>query len=336
MKNIGKTIAIRFHEVGQPEVMKYEEVDMPQPGRGEIRMEVEAIGVGYGEALYRMGFYVQETILPSSLGNNAVGRVDAVGEGVEGIEIGQRIGLIPSFSMNQYGVYAKHAIVPATAIAPYFDSLSLEENASIWMQVVTAYVGIVHHGKIQSDDTLLVLPGSGGVGMAAIQTGKKAGATVITTTRRREKENAIRAIGADHVIVTDEEELESRVLEITDGVGVRLILNALTGDVLHSLANVAHAGGTILQFGGIGAQPTPLPYAQIITKGINIRGFTLYELTDDPSNLEKLRQYVADGIRDGFYTANVGKVFQFEEMVEVHRYLEAGSMTGSVVVRVQP
>src|SRR5262249_32131567 len=142
---MNQTTMIRIHELGGPEVLKYETVSMPEPGPGEIRLRVEAIGVGFGECLYRMGKYIYETRLPSSIGNHAVGTVDAVGPGVNEPKVGERIGLIPSFLMNRYGVYAEHAIVPASAAAPYFESLSPAENASLWMQVTTAYGALVHY-----------------------------------------------------------------------------------------------------------------------------------------------------------------------------------------------
>ncbi|WP_428340969.1 zinc-dependent alcohol dehydrogenase family protein [Mycobacterium sp.] len=332
---MSETTAIRLHDTGGPEVLTYEQIPMPEPGPGEIRLTVEAIGVGYGECLYRMGRYVQETRLPSSLGNNAVGTVDAIGPGVDEPTVGERISLIPSFQMNRYGVYAQHAIVPATAWAPYFPALSLEDNASIWMQVTTAYGALVHHGQVAAGDFVLITPASGGVGMAAIQTAKQAGATTIGTTRRRAKAEALVAAGADHVIVTDDESLTERVNEITNGRGVRLVFNALTGDIINDLARAVSPGGTIFMYGAIGGQPTELPLA-LINKGVRVQGYTLYELTYHEQNLPGIRRYVADGVRGGYYTPNVGKVFHFGDMADAHRYLEAGNMTGSVVVLVKP
>ncbi len=332
---MSKTIIIRFHETGEPDVLKYEEVDLPEPGEGELRLEVEAIGIGFGECLYRRGLYIQDTVLPSSLGNHTVGVVDAVGSGVTNVKVGERISLIPSFYMNRYWVYGQHAIVPAFAAAPYFNSLSLEENAALWMQVTTAYGALVHYGNVSSDDTVLVIPASGGVGMAALQTIKKAGGTSIGTTRSREKAEMIRKFGADHVIATSEEDLATRVNQITDGRGVSIAFNALTGPVLEEIANVTAPGGTIFQYGGIQGQETPYPLATAVKNGLKIQGYSLYEMTYNPANLPAVRDYVTQGVKEGHYTANVGKVFRFDEMVEAHRYLEAGSTTGSVVVLVK-
>ena len=328
------TRIIQFYETGEPEVMKYEKVPVSEPGAGEIRIKVEAIGAGFGEALYRRGQYIQETVLPSKLGNNAVGTVEAVGSNVTNPKVGERVAIIPSFQMNQYGVYGEHAIVPAYSAAPYIKSLSLVENAAIWIQIITAYVALVYYGKITDNDFVLLTPASGGVGQAAIQTVKKAGATSIATTRSRQKVDMLKETGADHVIVTSEEDIEERIKEITNGKGVRIVFNALTGSILETLVNVTQPGGTIFQYGGIGGQDTPLPYPRLIGAGIKIQGYTLYELTYHPENLPALIDYVVSGVKEGFYTPNIDRTFNFDELIEVHRYLEAGDTSGSVVVTV--
>lgn len=329
------TTSIRFEAVGEPDVLEYKTVPMPQPGPGELRLKVDAIGVGYGECLYRRGFYVHKTVAPGSLGNNAVGVVDAVGPDVTTVSVGQRICLIPLFPMNKHAVYGRHVVVPAAVAAPYFDHLSVEENASLWMQVSTAYGGLVQRAAITADDTVLVIPASGGVGMAAIETVKAVGGVSIGVTRSSAKAAAIRAVGADHVIVTDEEDLVARVAEITGGVGVRVVWNALTGEQLFvDLARLSRPGGEIVQYGGIGGGALTLPLVETIAKGLRLRGFTLYEIGMEKAALDDLRAWVVAGVNGGLYKPNVGKVFEFEEMVEVHRYLEAGSMAGSVVVKV--
>lgn len=332
-----QTTIVQFYETGDPEVMKYEEVPIPEPSAGEIRIKVEAIGVGFGETLYRRGQYVQETKLPSKLGNNAVGTVEAVGLDVDDPKVGDRVAIIPSFQMNKYGVYGKHAIVPAFFAAPYIDSLSLIENAAIWIQIITAYGALIHYGKINSDDFVLVTPASGGVGQAALQTIKKAGATSIATTRSRKKADMLRERGADHVIITSEEDISDisdQIRKITNGKGVRIVFNALTGSLLETLVNVTQPGGTIIQYGAIGGKVTPLPIAPLAGSGIKIQGYTLYELTYHPENLPELKDFVVSGIKEGFYSASIDRTFHFDQLVEVHRYLEAGDMAGSVVVTV--
>ncbi len=330
-----QTTAIMMHETGGTDVLKYETVDLPNPKEDELLIRVDAVGLGFGEVLYRMGIYVQQTVLPTSLGNYAVGVVEQAGPGVTGWKAGDRVTVLPTFEMNTYSVYGKHAIVPASSAAPYFEQWTPEENAGIWMQAITAYGALIHYAKIQSDDFVLLTPASGGVGQAAIATAKRAGATVITTTRTQEKAQMLKDLGADHVVVTDEEDISDRIREITNGQGVRIAFNALTGDLTTKLAgDVVSKGGTIIMYGGIGGQETVLPYPQLITRGITIQGYTLYELTYHAENLPGLIDYVKEGVADGTYKPNVDKVFPFEKIAEAHDYMTAGSTKGAVILQV--
>ena len=125
---------VRFHETGEADVLRLEELPDSQPGKGEVRLKVAAIGLNRAEVMFRQGVYLENPELPSRLGYEAAGTVDAVGPGVHGIQIGDRVSTIPSFSMTQYGVYGEIAIVPAHAVAHYPETLSAVEGTAIWMQ----------------------------------------------------------------------------------------------------------------------------------------------------------------------------------------------------------
>ncbi|WP_425093521.1 zinc-dependent alcohol dehydrogenase family protein [Tropicimonas sp. S265A] len=329
-----KTTAIMMHETGGTDVLKYEQVDLPEPKADELRIKVDAVGLSFGEVLYRMGIYVQKTVLPSSLGNYAVGVVETAGSNASGWKAGDKVTILPSFEMNTHSVYGQHAIVPASAAAPYFEQWTPEENAAIWMQVITAYGALVHNANIQPGEFVLITPATGGVGQAAVQTVKKSGAISITTTRSRAKAALLKELGADHMIVTDEEDLDQRVQEITKGAGVRVAFNAMTGDLTTTLAgSIVAPGGTIIMYGGIGGQETILPYPSLIGRGISIQGYTLYELTYHEENLPALIDFVTSGVADGTYTPNVDKVFEFEQIAAAHDYMTAGSTTGAVILK---
>lgn len=324
---------IEFQEKGDPSVLSYVKRPLPIPGEGEVRIRVLAIRVGFGECLYRRGFYPQETKVPGSLGNHAVGVIDALGANVN-LKVGEKVGVIPSFEMNTYTVYSKFAIIPAFSVAPYFENLSLEENASLWMQIVTAYGALVRFGKLTKNEYVIVSPGSGGVGTAALQIIKTQGAISIATTRSEAKARKLKEKGANHVVVTSGEDgiLAEEVMKITGGKGARLAFNSLTGPLVEEIIRSLSKGGTMFFYGGIGAHPTALPVPSIITNGITIRGYLLYEFTYHPENLDELRAYVSEGIENGDFKADVGHVFRFEEMVKAHEFLEAGNTAGSVVV----
>ena len=134
---------VRFHQTGGPDVLKIEDLPLAEPGKGEVRMKVEAIGLNRAEVMLRKGQYLETPQLPSRIGYEAAGVIDAVGPNVTDLRIGDRVSTIPSFPMSQYGVYGESAIVPASAAAPYPDNLSAIEGAAIWMQYMTAYGALI-------------------------------------------------------------------------------------------------------------------------------------------------------------------------------------------------
>ena len=220
---------VRFHECGGPEVLKLEEVPTPEPGQGEVRLRVQAIGLNRAEVLFRQGKYVVRSHPPCTLGYEAAGVVEAVGEGVDKKLLGKRFSTVPSFAADKYGVYGEVAIVPAYSLAAYPEKLSPEEGTSIWMQYLTAYGALVQLGKITRGDFVLITAASSSVGIAAIEIAKAQGAVSIATTRTSKKKAELLSLGADHVIATQEEDLVKRVGEITGGKGARVVFDPIGG-----------------------------------------------------------------------------------------------------------
>ncbi len=139
---------IRFHETGSADVLKIEDLPLTEPGDGEVRLKVEAISLNRAELMFRRGQYLEDPELPSRLGYEAAGIIDAVGPGTSDVQIGDRVSTIPAFSMGKYGVYGESAIVPNHAVAQYPDNLSATEGASIWMQYLTAYGALIDIGQL--------------------------------------------------------------------------------------------------------------------------------------------------------------------------------------------
>jgi NADPH:quinone reductase-like Zn-dependent oxidoreductase len=146
---------VRFHQVGGPEVLKLEELPAPQPGKGEVRIKVEAIGLNRAEVMFRNGQYLYQPKFPSTLGYEASGTVEEVGPGVSGLKPGDRVSSVPSFSMLNYYTYGEVALLPASALAKYPENLDAIEGASIWMQYLTAY-GIIEFGKLREGQYVLI------------------------------------------------------------------------------------------------------------------------------------------------------------------------------------
>jgi NADPH2:quinone reductase len=250
---------VRFHRTGGPDVLDIEDVDLGAPGPGEIRMRVRAFGLNRAESMFRLGAYLEEPHFPSKLGYEAAGEVEAIGEGVTGFAVGDVVSTIPAFSMTQYGVYGDAAFVPVHAVARHPASLSWSEAAAIWMQYLTAWGALVAIGHLAAGEAVIITAASSSVGLAAIQIAKSLGATPIATTRTSTKRNALLQAGAAHVIVTDEQDVASEVMRITNGKGARMAFDPVCGPGVEALAAALSDQGTLFLYGALASEPTPFP-----------------------------------------------------------------------------
>jgi NADPH:quinone reductase-like Zn-dependent oxidoreductase len=325
---------VRFHALGGPEVLQLDTLPLPEPGRGEVRLRVKAIGLNRAESMFRQGHYLVAPELPSKLGYEASGTVEAVGAEVDPSWLGRTASTVPAFPANAYGVYGEVAIVPASALAVYPASLSYEQGTSIWMQYITAYGALVHLGRIGSGDQVLVTAASSSVGLAAIEIIKAQGATSIAVTRNPGKKAELLAFGADHAIASREEDLVARVGEITGGKGVRIVFDPVAGSGLATLAEAAARGGTIFEYGALAPEPTPFPLFTALGKGLSIRGYTLFEIISNPEALAAAKTYVFDHLASGQFRPRIDKVFPLADIAGAHRYLESNAQVGKIVVTV--
>jgi len=325
---------VRFYETGGPKVLKIEELPLVEPGEGEVRLAVEAIGLNRAEVMFRQGQYLENPELPSRLGYEAAGIVDAVGPGVSGIQIGDRVSTIPSFSMGTYGVYGESAVVPAHAVAHYPDSLSPVEGAAIWMQYLTAFGALIEFGQLQKDASVLITAGSSSVALAAIQITKSAGAFAIAVTRGAVKKSFIMGAGADHVIVTEEEDLVESVMAITSGKGVSLVFDPIAGPLLGKLADAAAPGASIFEYGALSTSPTIFPLFSALAKGLTVRGYTMFEIVRDPERLARGKRFIYNGIESGALKPIIDRTFPLESIVDAHQYMESNQQKGKIVVTV--
>ncbi len=325
---------VRFHKTGGPEVLQLDEFPLPEPAAGEVRLRVKAIGLNRAEVMFRMGRYLQAPKLPSKIGYEASGIVEAVGPNVDKSWIGKTVSTVPGFSMVEYGVYGEVAIVPVTAIAAYPDKLSYEEGTSIWMQYLTAYGALVHQGHLAKGDFVLITAASSSVGIAAIEIVKAEGAVSIATTRTSKKKAELLALGADHVVATEEEDVAARVNEITSGKGARITFDPVAGKGLEALAAAAAASGIIFEYGALAAEPTPFPLFAVLGKHLTIKGYTLFEIVADPAVFPKAKQYVFDHLASGAFKTRIDRTFPLAQIVEAHRYMESNAQIGKIVVTV--
>jgi NADPH:quinone reductase-like Zn-dependent oxidoreductase len=325
---------VRFHQVGGPEVLRVEEVEVPPPGKGEVQISIKALGLNRAEAMFRSGQYLEEPRLPARLGYEAAGTVAAIGQDVQGFKVGDAVSTIPSFSQNDYGLYGDLANAPAHAVTHHPASLSWAEAAAVWMQYITAYGALIDLGKLTQGDTILIPAASSSVGLAAIQIANRVGAVPVALTRGNSKRQTLLDAGAAHVLATDEQDLVKEVLGITGGKGARVVFDPVGGPTFAKLTQATARLGTLFLYGALSPEPTPLPLFDVLGKWVTIRGYVMMEITSDPERLERAKTFVNDGLTEGSLKPLIAKTFPLEDIVEAHRYLESNQQIGKVVVTV--
>jgi NADPH:quinone reductase-like Zn-dependent oxidoreductase len=331
-----KAKVVRFHEFGGPEVLRFESLEVGEPAAGGVRVRIEAIGLNRAEAGFRSDRYIERAILPARIGYEAAGVVEALGEEVKGFSVGEPICVLPSFSMNKYGVYAERAIVPASALLKRPGKLGTNVCAAIWMQYLTAYGALIDISKIGPGDVVVITAASSSVGIAATQIANHVGATSIAVTRTAAKEAELRTLGAAHVIVTENQTLEMEVLRITGGKGANVAFDPIAGPIVPSLAAALAHGGRLILYGNLSgeAQSTIFPFGPSMTRRFSMRAYVVFEILSDTRRFERARLFVEEGLRAGWLTPIIAKTFPFDQIVEAHRYLESNQQIGKVIVTV--
>ena len=205
---------VRFHQLGGPENLKIEDLPLRELRKGEVKLRVQAVGLNRAESMFYHGMYLEEPQLPSGLGYEAAGVIAEVGPGVDRDWVGKTASTIPAFSMIEYGMVGEEVIAPVAALGEYPPNLTPVEGAAIWMQYVTAYGALIEFGHVTAGDFVLIPAASSSVGLAAIQIVKDAGAVSIAATRTSKKRDQLLALGADHVIATEEENSRLRRLSL--------------------------------------------------------------------------------------------------------------------------
>ncbi|MEU8837425.1 zinc-dependent alcohol dehydrogenase family protein, partial [Streptomyces sp900116325] len=314
-----------FRELGGPDVLTLEDVTIGEPGPGELRVRVDAIGLNRAEVLFREGNYLDQPTFPSRLGYEAAGIVDAVGPEVAGFAPGDAISVVPGFSQNDYGVYGTYAIVPAASVVHRPESIDAVTGAAVWMPYITAYGALVEIAGVRPGDSALITAASSSVGLAAIQIANHLGVVPIAATRTSAKKQQLLDAGAAHVIVTDDEDVTERARTLSGGEGVQIVFDAVAGPGVEALNQAVAPGGIQFLYGYLDPRPTPLPSGM---RPVSIRPYTLFELTYDSERLRRAEHFVNAGLRSGAFVPIVDRVFDgLESIVEAHRYMESVTYT---------
>ncbi|WP_298363795.1 zinc-dependent alcohol dehydrogenase family protein [uncultured Bradyrhizobium sp.] len=325
---------VRFHQHGGPEVLRIEDVAIAPPARGEVQIRIKALGLNRAEALVRAGSYIETPALPSGLGLEAAGIVEAIGEGGDGFALGDAVSIVPPISMARWPAYAELATFPAELVIKHPSALGFEAAAAVWMQYLTAYGALIDIAKLARAEFVVITAASSSVGLAAIQIANRVGAIPIAVTRTSAKAQALRSAGAAHVIASAEEDLQSRLEQIAGPNGVRVVLDPVGGPVFMPLTAAMAHGGILIEYGGLSPEPTPFPLFTVLSKSLILRGYRVHEIVQDPARLATAKAFILDGLADGALKPIIARTFPFEEIVAAHRYLESNVQFGKIVVTV--
>jgi len=326
------TRAYRFHETGGPQKLQLEELEIGEPGPGEVRIRVEAVGLNRAEAMYRAGAYPVEPKLPSRIGYEGVGIIEALGDGVSEFATGERVCVLPMIQQGEYGIWAEQAIVPANILLPAPEGLSPAEASAIWMPFMTAYA-LIEVAGIGIGDAVIIPAASSSVGIAAIQLTNWAGGVPIAATRTGDKAEELRKLGAAHIIATETDDLVERVMQITGGKGARAAFDPVGGPYVETLANALAPRGILFVYGGLSGKPTPYPHWPCAMKGLSMRGWVASEIWNHPHRFGAAREKILAGLASGHLSPVIARTFEgLEAIPEANRFLESNQQVGKVVV----
>jgi NADPH:quinone reductase-like Zn-dependent oxidoreductase len=249
--------------------------------------------------------------------------------------VGEAVSTIPAFSMAQYGMYGDEVIAPAHAVVANPEGQDFAEAAASWMQYLTAWGALVDIAGVKAGDAVLVPAATSSVGLAAIQIVRAAGGIPIALTRYSAKREALAAAapGTD-VIFTEEQDLVAEVMRLTGGMGARIAFDPVGGPTVAKLAAAMAPKGILFVYGALSSEPTPFPLFAALGKGLTMRGYTLFEISQDPALFAAGKAYVLDGLARGALKPVIARRFPFAEIVEAHRFLESNAQVGKIVVEI--
>lgn len=319
----------RVHALNGLDGLSVDEIEVGAPGPGEVRIKVAAIGLNRAETMVMCGGF-GEIPLPSKIGYEAAGTIESVGEGVSDFAPGDRVAALPGLQLH-HGTCGEMIVCPHDMLVRTPDSQSDLEAAATWMQYLTAYA-VRAYRPIRQGDAVIITAASSSVGLAAIQIVNEDGGVPIAVTRGRAKADALLRHGAAHVIVSDEEDVTSRVHEITGGGGAALAFDAVGGQAFPALLMALQIGGLAIVYGGLGGEPGHFSATLMAFRDLTIRGFATNYLVADPGMRDEAVAYVRERIESGAFKPVIDKTFPLSGVVDAYRYLEGNQQVGKIVV----
>jgi len=319
--------AIRVHESGGPEVLNYEDVEVPEPGPGQARIRLAASGVNFIDVYQRTGTYPMD--LPFTLGQEGAGEVEAVGEGVEEVSPGDHVAFA-----GVMGSYAEYIVAPVERLVPFNATLvEARVAAAVMLQGMTAHYLTHSTFPLQEGQTALVHAAAGGVGLLLCQLAKLCGASVIGTVSTEEKAKLARSAGADEVILYTEQDFAEETKRITDGEGVHVVYDSVGKDTFDKSLDSLRPRGYLVLFGGSSGQVPPFDPQTLNQKGgLYLTRPALAQYTRTREELLWRAESLFSWIGQGNLDVRIGGSYALEDAAQAHRDLEARRTTGKLIL----
>jgi NADPH2:quinone reductase len=318
--------AIRIHENGGPELLKWEEVDVGDPRPGQVKIRQEAVGLNFIDVYHRTGLYKQE--LPFTPGVEGAGVVEAVGPDVTTLEPGDRVAYA-----GPIGGYAEERLIDAGRLVTLPDAISSEQAAGMMLQGLTAHMLLRGVHRVQPGETILVHAAAGGVGLILCQWAKALGATVIGTVGSDEKAELARAHGCDHPVVYTRQDFVAEVERITEGAKLPVVYDGVGRDTFMKSLDCLQRRGIMVSFGNASGPVDPFPPTLLAQKGsLFLTRPTMYDYVATREELETAAKDLFDMVASGKVKIEVKQRFALKDAAEAHRALEARKTSGSTVL----
>jgi NADPH2:quinone reductase len=320
--------AIRFHKTGGPEVLQMEEVGVGAPGPGQARIRHVAVGLNFADTYFRSGFY--PVPLPAGMGVEAAGVIEAVGDGVTHVAVGDKV-TYTGF-INTLGAYSTERLIPAAPLIKLPDGISCETAAAMTMRGLTSAYLLRRIWPLKAGDSVLLHAAAGGVGLIVSQWAKLLGLTVIGTVSTEDKAQIARAHGCDHVILYSREDVAKRVRELTNGVGVSIVYDSVGKATFASSIDSLKRRGLLVCVGTASGPVPPIDATQLAVKGsVYVTRPALADYIADPAEKSALAWEVFGHVAAGRIKIEINQRYRLEDAAQAHRDLEARKTTGSSI-----
>ena len=317
---------IRFHQTGGPEVLKLETVEVGAPGPGQARVRHSHIAVNFIDVYFRTGQYPVPSF-PSGLGSDAVGIVEAVGEGVSDIRVGDRVGYL----LGPLGAYADVRVMPADVLIPLPDGISDSTASTLIMKGMTAQYLFRQVYPLKGGETILYHAAAGGVGLIACQWACALGVNMIGVVSSDEKAVIAKAHGCAHTIVSTREDIAQRVMEITDGQGVPVVFDSVGKDTLQASLASLQARGTLVS-NGTSSGPVNIDSRMLAVKSLWLTRPAMVHYAKPRAHMLDMAKELFDKVLSGHIVSEPSQVFALTEADQAHRLLESRKSTGAIVL----